>query len=96
MSDVSNIAPAAESAPAAQQPNLSQELMNAEGTRAICANLLRFLKEASVRGSEAYQLAQSIEFIAFVHKQNDQAVKEIKRRMSKGEEADTSEQKVSA
>jgi hypothetical protein len=67
-------------------PNLSQELVSVENTRTLCANLLRFLKESSVRGSEAYQLAQSIDFITYVYKQNDAAVKEIKKRLAKGED----------
>ena len=69
-----------------QSPNLTQELVNAEQTRNLCGNLLRFLKESTVRGSEAYQVAQSIDFIQFIFQQNDRAVKDIKKRLSRGEE----------
>ncbi len=66
--------------------NLSQELVNAENTRTICANLIRLLKTSSFKGDVSYQVAQSIDFITYVHQQNDIAVKELKKRLAKGDE----------
>lgn len=67
--------------------NLATEIVHTENTRNICANLLRILKSSDFKGSDAWQVAQSIDFVQFLHKQADATLKDLKKKMAKADDS---------